>query len=188
MDVDQAFIQSDVDTELFLRLPTGCGRLSNKAVRLNKAIYGLKQRGRSWYELLWSTLVECGFDQCLVDPCMFRLMVNDEVERCWRSTWMISRSQSPRKSRIRSRQISTKKSLRNILARLRGTWYMGSENKRDREKGTPGISQIQFIGNAVERFGVTKTSPIPASPSFYLRHVSDRILWWTRVTVKWWGV
>ena len=37
-------------------------------------VYGLKQSGRAWYQLL-STLVECGFEQCLVDPCVFRLMV-----------------------------------------------------------------------------------------------------------------
>ena len=30
-------------------------------------------------KLLSSTLVECGFEQCLVDPSVFRLMVNDEV-------------------------------------------------------------------------------------------------------------
>lgn len=52
------------------------------------------------------------------------------------------------------------------------TWYMGSEYKRDREKGTLEISQTQFIRNVVERFGITKTSPIPASPSLDLRHVS----------------
>ena len=53
------------------------------------------------------------------------------------------------------------------------TWYMGSEYKRDREKGTLEISQTQFIRNVVERFRITKTSPIPASPSLDLRHVSD---------------
>ena len=52
-------------------------------------------------------------------------------------------------------------------------WYMGSEYKRDREKGTLEISPTQFIRNVVERFGITKTSPIPASPSLDLRHVSD---------------
>ena len=26
-----------------------------------------------------STLVECGIEQCLVGPCVFRLMVNNEV-------------------------------------------------------------------------------------------------------------
>ena len=53
------------------------------------------------------------------------------------------------------------------------TWYMGSEYKRDREKGTKKISHNQFIRNVVECFGITKTSPIPASPSLDLRHVRD---------------
>ena len=47
LDVDQAFTQSELDTEIFLRLPLGCGRLSGKVVRPNKALYGLKQSGRS---------------------------------------------------------------------------------------------------------------------------------------------
>ena len=50
---------------------------------------------------------------------------------------------------------------------------MGSEYRRDREKGALEISQIQFIRNVVDRFGITKTSPIPASPSLDLRYVSD---------------
>ena len=48
------------------------------------------------------------------------------------------------------------------------TWYMGSEYKRHREKGTLKISQAQFIRSVVERFGVNKTSPIPDSPSLDL--------------------
>ena len=53
------------------------------------------------------------------------------------------------------------------------TWYMGSEHKRDREKGTLEISQTHLIGNVVESFGIPKTSPITASPSLDLRYVSD---------------
>ena len=41
-DVDQAFVQSDLE-DVFLRLPKGCGDLSGKVVRLNKSLYGLKQ-------------------------------------------------------------------------------------------------------------------------------------------------
>ena len=43
-DVDQAFVQSDLeDNVFFLWLPKGCGDLSGKIVRLNKSLYGLKQ-------------------------------------------------------------------------------------------------------------------------------------------------
>ena len=33
-DVDQAFVQSHLDKDVFLRLPKGCGKLSGKVVRL----------------------------------------------------------------------------------------------------------------------------------------------------------
>ena len=46
---------------------------------LKKALYGQKQNGRAWYQLLSSTLVECGFEQCLVDPRVFRLIVAGDV-------------------------------------------------------------------------------------------------------------
>ena len=75
MGVDQAFVLSEFDTEMLSRLPPGCGRLWGMVARLNKTLYGLKQSGRSWYKLLSSTLVECVFEQCLVDPCVFRLIV-----------------------------------------------------------------------------------------------------------------
>ena len=68
-----------MDTEIFLRLPHGCGKIAGEVVLRNKALYGLKQSGRSWYKLLSSTLVECGFEQCLVDARVFRLMLNDTV-------------------------------------------------------------------------------------------------------------
>ena len=35
-DTDQAFVQSRLDDNVFLRLPKGCGKMSGKAVRLNK--------------------------------------------------------------------------------------------------------------------------------------------------------
>ena len=50
---------------------------------------------------------------------------------------------------------------------------MGSEYKRGREKGTLEISQTQFIQSVLNRFGVSKSSPVPATPSLDLRHVSE---------------
>lgn len=43
VDVDQAFFQSKLDTDIYLRLPPGCGPVSDKMGRLNKAFYGLRQ-------------------------------------------------------------------------------------------------------------------------------------------------
>lgn len=50
--------------------------------------------------------------------------------------------------------------------------YMDSEYKRDREKRESWRRVLaQFVRDVVERFGITNTSPIPASPSLDSRYV-----------------
>ena len=39
-------------------------------------MYGLKQAARQFYKLLVPRLVEIGFEQCLSDLCVIRLMVD----------------------------------------------------------------------------------------------------------------
>ena len=73
-DVEQAFIQSNLDEDVFLRLPRGCGRLSGTIVQLNKSLYGLKQASRSWHAHLTTCLKTLGFQQCIADACVFRLV------------------------------------------------------------------------------------------------------------------
>ena len=68
-----------MDTDIYLRLPPGCGSVSGKVVVPNNALYGLKQSDRAWYQLLSSTMVECGFEKCLVKSCVFRLIVAGDV-------------------------------------------------------------------------------------------------------------
>ena len=78
-EVEQAFVQSKLDEDVFLCLPRGCGRLSDKTVRLNKTLYGLKQASRSWHAHLTTCLKTLGFQQCLADACVFRLVEEGRV-------------------------------------------------------------------------------------------------------------
>ena len=55
-DAEQAFLQSELEEEIYLRLPPGCGDDSGRVVRLNKSLYGLKLAGRAWGSLLSATL------------------------------------------------------------------------------------------------------------------------------------
>ena len=50
---------------------------------------------------------------------------------------------------------------------------MGSEYKRDREKGTLKISKTQLIQSVLKRYGLSKSSTIHASPSIDVRHEND---------------
>ena len=49
----------------------------------------------------------------------------------------------------------------------------GIEYEKNREKGILKLSQTQFIRSVIHRFDVSKSSPIPASPSLNLGHVSE---------------
>lgn len=46
-DTKQAFVQSEVEKDVFVRLPGGYDYLSDKVIRLNHSLYGLKQTSLS---------------------------------------------------------------------------------------------------------------------------------------------
>ncbi|CAM9200934.1 unnamed protein product [Sphacelaria rigidula] len=73
-DVEQAFVQSKLEDDVYMRLPPGLGERSGTVVHLHKTLYGLKQAAREWYGKLGKTLKGLGFEQSLIDPCAFRLI------------------------------------------------------------------------------------------------------------------
>ncbi len=72
-DAEQAFGQSNLDEELYMKLPQGYGRASGMTAKLARSLYGLKQASSKLYELLASKLIDFGLEQCKADPCVFRL-------------------------------------------------------------------------------------------------------------------
>ena len=71
LDLKQAFIQVDLDFNVFMKLPDGCEDKSGKVVKLNKSVYGLKQAGRRWAMHLDGVIVcKMRMKQCKADPCV----------------------------------------------------------------------------------------------------------------------
>lgn len=68
-----------MDTDIHLRFTPGCGSASGKVACPHKTLCASEKSDRAWYKLRFSTLVECGFKQCLVDSCAFLLRVTDDV-------------------------------------------------------------------------------------------------------------
>lgn len=71
MDAVTAFLQGDLDEEIYLEQPDGFSDGSNRVCRLNRAIYGLKQAGRQWNSKLSGKLKDFGLKKCTMDPCVF---------------------------------------------------------------------------------------------------------------------
>lgn len=68
-DVESAFLNGDLDEEIYLKPPPGHD-VGSKVYKLHKSLYGLKQSARVWYKALDAKFAEIGFTQSKVDPCL----------------------------------------------------------------------------------------------------------------------
>ncbi|XP_019092315.1 PREDICTED: uncharacterized protein LOC109129131 [Camelina sativa] len=75
MDVKNAFLQGELEDEVYMRPPPGLEDTigPGKVFKLNKAIYGLKQSPRAWYHKLSTTLLKRGFRISEADHTLFTL-------------------------------------------------------------------------------------------------------------------
>ncbi|RUS70255.1 hypothetical protein EGW08_021985 [Elysia chlorotica] len=83
MDVKTAYLNAPIDYEIFMEQPDGFkveAKNGKKLVyRLNKSLYGLKQSGRYWNNLLHSFLIENDFQQSQSDHCVYTKSTEDET-------------------------------------------------------------------------------------------------------------
>ena len=75
MDVKTAYLNAPIDCELYMEQPEGYERKGpngEKLVcKLKKSLYGLKQSGRNWNNMLHNYFTQEGFVQSLADPCVY---------------------------------------------------------------------------------------------------------------------
>ncbi|RVW56555.1 Retrovirus-related Pol polyprotein from transposon RE1 [Vitis vinifera] len=73
LDVKNAFLNGDLEEEVYMDIPTGLETTSNfnKVCRLRKSLYGLKQSPRAWFERFTKVVKGYGFVQCQSDHTLF---------------------------------------------------------------------------------------------------------------------
>ncbi|KAL1193518.1 Retrovirus-related Pol polyprotein from transposon RE2 [Cardamine amara subsp. amara] len=71
MDVKNAFLQGELEEEVYMASPPGYDHEAGEVCRLRKAIYGLKQSPRAWYHKLSTCLREKGFKMSEADHTLF---------------------------------------------------------------------------------------------------------------------
>ena len=78
-DAEQAFGQSRLEEDVFMRLPPGCGEMSGKVDGLNRSLYGLNQASRSGHNPPLTHMKSLGFQQSPADTCVTRLAESGSV-------------------------------------------------------------------------------------------------------------
>lgn len=69
-DVPSAFLNSDLDTDLYMEIPEGFKK-EGCITLIKKGLYGLKQAAALWYENVKKFLAEQGLFQTITDVCLY---------------------------------------------------------------------------------------------------------------------
>ena len=72
MDVKTAYLNAPIDCDIYIQGFEKVGKNGETLMsKLKKSLYGLKQSGRNWNNMLHSYLCEEKFTQSLADPCVY---------------------------------------------------------------------------------------------------------------------
>nr|KYP58720.1 Retrovirus-related Pol polyprotein from transposon TNT 1-94 [Cajanus cajan] len=77
MDVVTAYLYGSLDADIYMKLPEGFNlpddaiSREDYSIKLNKSLYGLKQSGRMWYNRLSEYLLQEGYKNDPICPCIF---------------------------------------------------------------------------------------------------------------------
>ncbi|CAI7796877.1 unnamed protein product [Closterium sp. NIES-53] len=163
MDVTTAFLNGNLEEEIFMAQAVGFDDGSGRVWKLKKALYGLKQAPRQWYLKLREVLEEIGFTPSSADHSLF--MLGEGEQRSFMVVYVddiliFSPSSDLVKEVMLKLQDKFKcKALGDV------SFYLGLHIKRDVEKRCMQVHQRKFLEALAVTFGQSEghvATPFPS--------------------------
>ena len=169
IDISHAFINGDLDEEIYMKPPPGFKEGEwGEVLRLLKSLYGLKQSARMWNKKLHTALQDLGFSRVRSDSS-FYVFERDGV-RIYMPIYVdditiVSRSEAAIQRVIQDLEKRFK--LRNLGPTR---FLLGIEVICDRANRTLQLWQRQYILDILEHFGMADSNPVstPMDPGLTL--------------------
>ncbi|CAL4153968.1 unnamed protein product, partial [Meganyctiphanes norvegica] len=165
LDVNNAYLNSDIDYEVYMKQPEGFTKDPKLVCRLNKSIYGLKQSAFLWNATLTKFMASEGLTQSISDPCVFvrRTMNNLLIILIWVDDIIIAGSSE--EAIVKFKENFGKKFKIKDLGILR--WFLGIQF--DVTPNIISMNQTLYCQNIINRFGMSDCVPRtnPCDPSVY---------------------
>lgn len=158
LDVQTAFLNGDLQEEIFMQQPEGfiCPGNENKVYRLRKAVYGLKQASRSWYQKVKDVLLTLGYRQCKQEDCIFTKRSGESIVfiALYVDDFFVFYNDKRLADTLKSSLLKVFKlkdlgPVRNMLG-----------IKVERDATTIKLSQENRIDKLLDRFGMTDCKPV----------------------------
>jgi len=170
LDVKTAFLQSELQEEVYVQPPPGLEQGEGQRVvyRLRRALYGLKQAPRAWHQKLKTVLTEMGFVPSKVDPCLYiketdqgKILLLTYVD----DLLIAAKTNDMVESVVRSVQ-----AVLDVRDMGEATMFLNLSIERDRQAGLLKLHQRQQIEALVAAYGLENctaaATPLPVGINF----------------------
>ena len=161
LDIKTAFLNGDLEEEIYVRSPRGVPNKPSHVYRLRKAIYGLKQAHLAWHSRVVTDLRAAGFTELPSCPCVFVKWIGKDVVfiLIYVDDLLVLSSNQQYLEETRD-LIASLYELR-VLEEI--NYYLGVEltwtNTGDLEELV--LSQPTYIESVLKRFGMENARPCP---------------------------
>jgi hypothetical protein len=164
MDVDNAFLVSGLEEEIYMEIPEGIEQEAGKCCRVRQGLYGLKQSARNWYKELTTKVKKCGF-KSTKDPCVFKNDRTGVVMGVHVDDLIIAGKLDAVEATKAQLAAIFKMKDQGELA-----FFLGMRVQQDRSNGTIRIDQSHYAKELLRRFNMTDCNPV-SSPSENYNHM-----------------
>jgi len=158
LDVKTAFLNADLNEELYLRVPDGYtpGNKATTALRLRKSLYGLKQAPHEWNKLLSEWLRSQGLQQSSADQCLF-FIPNKLWVVFWVDDFLVVSVDAAVKDAFKT-ALAARFKLRDLGPVQQ---FLGMSITRDRKQRKLTVSSTAHIDAMLQRYNMADARPAP---------------------------
>ena len=161
-DIKQAFLNAQRSgAPVFCELPEGFKK-EGRCVRVDRALYGLKDSPLLWYREFSSTLKELGLEASLEEPCLFFDRVRKILLIFYVDDFIVLFAKE------------SKKEAEKLIAGIKAKYelhelgevnsFLGIRVIRDRAKKKVWLTHDQYIEKIANKFGVADSATFPSIP------------------------
>jgi hypothetical protein len=169
MDVDVAFLNSDIQEDVYIEQPEGFEDGTGRVCKLNKTLYGLRQSPRAWYLTIRAFFLGLGFSVAAADASVF---YNEDLIVAIYIDDLLIFGKNKTKIQHFKDALNKRFSMKDMGA---CQWYLGIDVQRDRVHRTITLSQKAYIQKVLSDFQMLNCNPetTPMSSTAQLQKAED---------------
>ncbi|GKC23983.1 copia protein, partial [Tanacetum coccineum] len=166
MDVESAFLYGTIEEEVYANQPPGFEdpEFPNKVYKVEKALYGLHQAPRAWYETLSTYLLENGFMRGTIDKTLFIKKIKNDILLV--QVYVDDFGSTKKSLSTEFEKLMHKRFQMSSMGEL--TFFLGLQVEQ--RKDGIFLSQDKYVYDILKKFGFTtvKTASTPVETHKYL--------------------